>query len=174
LPAVGISAAIKGRYTSAWYGVQTAKATPFILLDAAAGITNMRFTVDNKLEDQGGVGFAVQDGVVFSEISCVTARDADGIPIAGCFDIGVRTGLNPTRFYLEHEDTDEVGRQIVLETEISPPVEPVQANSAYSIWSIAINDTNAYNIGAEVDGVKISLTDKHALDDFPDLPDCAA
>jgi hypothetical protein len=86
----------------------------------------------------------------------------------------VRNGLNPTRVYLERDAPDSVGRQIVLESEISPPVQPVQANSTYSIWSIAINDTNAYNIGAEVDGVKISLTDKHALDDFPDLPDCAA
>ncbi|KAJ7288770.1 heme peroxidase, partial [Mycena rebaudengoi] len=87
LPAVGISTAINGRYTSAWYGFQTAEATPFILLDAAAGITNMRFTVDNKLEDQRGVGFAVQDGVVFSETSCATPRD-EGFPIAGRFDIG--------------------------------------------------------------------------------------
>ncbi|KAJ7279989.1 heme peroxidase [Mycena rebaudengoi] len=174
LPAVGISSAINGRYTSAWYGFQTAKATPFILLDAAAGITNMRFTVDNKLEDQGGVGFAMQDGVVFSETSCVTARSDEGSPIAGRFDIGVRTGLNPSRVYLEREDTDEVGRQIVLETEISPPAQLAQANSAYSIWSIAINDQHAYNIGAEIDGVKISLTDTHALNAFPELPDCPA
>jgi hypothetical protein len=39
-------------------------------LDAAAGITNMRFMVDGKLEDQGSVGFAVQDAVVFSTTSC--------------------------------------------------------------------------------------------------------
>ncbi|KAJ7274209.1 heme peroxidase [Mycena rebaudengoi] len=173
LPFDSVHTVIGARYTSAWYGFPT-KATPFMLLDAAAGITKMRFTVDNKLEDQGGIGFEVQDGVVFAETSCVTARDAEGIPTAGHFDIGVRNGLNPTRVYLERDAPDSVGRQIVLESEISPPVQPVQANSTYSIWSIAINDTNAYNIGAEVDGVKISLTDKHALDDFPDLPDCAA
>jgi hypothetical protein len=39
-------------------------------LDAAAGITTMRFMVDGKVEDQGGVGFAVQDAVVFSTTSC--------------------------------------------------------------------------------------------------------
>ncbi|KAJ7290721.1 heme peroxidase, partial [Mycena rebaudengoi] len=39
-------------------------------LDAAAGITNMQFMLNGKLEDQGGVGFAVQDSVVFSTTSC--------------------------------------------------------------------------------------------------------
>ncbi|KAJ7288767.1 heme peroxidase [Mycena rebaudengoi] len=174
LPALGISTATNKRYTAAWYGFDADHDTPFIFLDAAAGITKMRFAVDNKLEDQGGVGFPVQDGVVYSETSCVTARDADGIPIAGRFDIGVRTGLNPSRVYLERDATDDVGRHIVLETEISPPTQLAQANSAYSIWSISINDQNAYNIGAEIDGVKFSFTDSHRLDDFPALPDCAA
>ncbi|KAJ7288756.1 heme peroxidase [Mycena rebaudengoi] len=173
LPFVGVSTAISARYTSPWHGFQTAEATPFIFLDAAAGITNMRFTVDNKLEDQGGIGFAVQDGVVFSETSCVTAREANGFPLTGRFDIGVRNGLNPTRVYLEQELRDSIGRQIVEETEVSSPVQSVEANSAYSIWSVTVNDTGSYNIGAEVNGVKISLTDQHSLVNFG-FSDCAA
>jgi hypothetical protein len=42
-----------------------------ISLNAAAGITNMQFVVDGKLEDQGGVGFPVQDAVAFSTTSCL-------------------------------------------------------------------------------------------------------
>ncbi|KAJ7288673.1 hypothetical protein C8J57DRAFT_1214771 [Mycena rebaudengoi] len=68
---------------------------------------------------------------------------------------------------VEQQSLDSIGRQIVLETEISPPVQPVQANSAYSICSIAINDTNAYNLAAEVDVGKIVLTDKHELIELP-------
>lgn len=45
----------------------------------------MRFTVDGKVEDQGGVGFAVEDGYVFSASSCLTSTN----PIAGRFDIAV-------------------------------------------------------------------------------------
>jgi hypothetical protein len=90
LLAVGVSHAVRERYTAAWYGFRTAKDIPFISLDATAGITNMRFTVNSKLEDQGGVGFAVQDGVVFAETSCVTARNQFRFPTAARFDIGVR------------------------------------------------------------------------------------
>ncbi|KAJ6540857.1 heme peroxidase [Mycena vulgaris] len=59
-------------------------------LDAAAGITNMRFAVDGKLEDQGGFGFAVQGDISLPETSCSRR-----------FDVAVRTGLNPARVYLE-------------------------------------------------------------------------
>lgn len=90
-----------GRVQSTWYafnGTSNDDGTPGALsLDPAAGITRMRFTVDGKLEDQGGVGFAVQDGVVFSRSSCLTVAPADGedgsgsdSPIAGRFDIAVR------------------------------------------------------------------------------------
>jgi hypothetical protein len=42
-----------------------------ISLDAVAGITNMQFIIDGKLEDQGGVGFPMQDAVAFSATSCL-------------------------------------------------------------------------------------------------------
>jgi hypothetical protein len=37
----------------------------------------MRFLLNGKLEDQGGVGFAVQDGVVFSTSSRLTSSDGE-------------------------------------------------------------------------------------------------
>ncbi|KAJ6555642.1 putative L-ascorbate oxidase [Mycena vulgaris] len=163
LHASGVSTATAGRYSAAWYAFNATSDIPFLSLDPAAGITNMRFTVNNKLEDQGGVGFAVQDGVVFSTTSCVTSQDHS----AGRFDVAVRNGLNPTRVYLEQALFDSVQRPIIKETEIAPPAQPVVANAAYTIWSINITDHfAAYTVAAEVDGVKITTTDRHSLFEF--------
>ncbi|KAJ7084925.1 hypothetical protein C8R44DRAFT_753005 [Mycena epipterygia] len=43
-------------------------------LGAAAGIKSMRFVVDGKLEDQGGIGFPVQDGVLFSTSTSIVGN----------------------------------------------------------------------------------------------------
>jgi hypothetical protein len=56
---------------------------------------------------------------------------------------------------------DSVDRQIVVETEIPRPMQPVSANANYSIWSIELTDENSYFIGAEVDGVKFSGNDDY-------------
>jgi hypothetical protein len=42
--------------------------------------------VGNKLEDQGGRGFTVDDRIAFSASSCLSSED----PITGRFDIAVR------------------------------------------------------------------------------------
>ncbi|KAJ6542186.1 heme peroxidase [Mycena vulgaris] len=159
-----VSFAMGGRVSATRYFFNgTDPDEPFLLLDAAAGISSMRFTVDNKLENQGGIGFAMQDGVVFSNSSCLTSQD----PIAGRFDIAVRNGLNPARVYLEHEEKDAVNRTFVVETKVTRPAQPVAANSAYSIWSINLTDeSELYTIGSEVYGVKFSTPDLHSLSDF--------
>ncbi|KAJ7696305.1 hypothetical protein B0H17DRAFT_1131084 [Mycena rosella] len=87
----GVSTATVGRYSAGWYSFNETEDVPFLSLDPTAVITNMRFTVTNKLEDQG-IGFAVQDSLVFSETSCTTSQN----PIVGRFDVAVRDGLNPT------------------------------------------------------------------------------
>ncbi|KAJ6589732.1 hypothetical protein B0H19DRAFT_1249252 [Mycena capillaripes] len=132
-----------------------------LLLSPAAGITTMRFLVNGKLEDQGGVGFAVQNGMMFSTSSCLTPEN----PLKGRFDIAVRNGFNPTRVYLEQEMLDEVNRTVVVETDITPPATPVPAgNNAYSLCSIHTDNTKTFTIGAEVNGVKYSTPDGHPLD----------
>jgi hypothetical protein len=72
-----------GRNTGAYYAVPQ----PFLAIDAAAGITKMSFTVDDRLEDQGGLGFPLQDGVVLSTSSCVDFSFNGSI--SGHIDIGV-------------------------------------------------------------------------------------
>ncbi|KAJ6570921.1 heme peroxidase [Mycena vulgaris] len=155
LSASGVSTTTAKRYSAAWYAFSS------LTFDATAGITTMRFAVDNKLEDQGGVGFAIQDGIVFSNTSCIASQNA------GRLDVAVRNGVSPTRVYLETESRDGVNRPIVVETDIAPPAQPVAANAAYSIWSVALADRLTYTIAAEVDGVKILADGKHTLGAFP-------
>ncbi|KAJ6578269.1 heme peroxidase [Mycena capillaripes] len=140
------STAMGARVQSSWYAFNE------LSVDPTAGITVMRFVVDGKVEDQGGVGFAVQDGC------------APGLL--------VRNGLNVTRVYLEQEVKDSMDRTSVQETDIAAPVQPVAAGTAYSLWSIDLSDENTYTIGAEVDGVKYSTIDAHSLSGFG-LPLCA-
>jgi hypothetical protein len=84
----GSSSAMGGRVTSSWYVFNRTDdgSAASLSIDPAAGITLMRFEVNGELEDQDGVGFAVQDGVVFSTSSCLTSAD----PPKGRFDIAVR------------------------------------------------------------------------------------
>ncbi|KAJ7901363.1 heme peroxidase [Mycena leptocephala] len=172
-----------GRTPTAWYVFSDAAADSvgFLAVDAKAGITNMHFVVDGKVEDQGGVGFAVDDRVVFSKTSCRTSSDTSSP--AARFDVGVRNGVHPTRVYLEQDTFDDVPLPIIVETNIPPPppAHPGASGAAYTIWSVtvAVNVTNPfdtiqYSIGAEIDGVKITdfngngnTNGQHVLTDLP-------
>ncbi|KAJ6464906.1 hypothetical protein C8R45DRAFT_939751 [Mycena sanguinolenta] len=143
-------------------GNATWASPPFLLY----GRLSLSFVIDGQLEDQGGLGFALQDGFMFSQTSCLF-----GDPVVGKFDVAVRNGVNPARVYLEQLITDSVQRVSVSEIDIVPPSEPVAANAAYSLWSINTTAaTTFYGIGAEIDGVKYSTTDTHAMILFPPCP----
>ncbi|PPQ66407.1 hypothetical protein CVT26_011276 [Gymnopilus dilepis] len=163
----GLSSAVAGKYTAAWYTFNTTAEEPFEELDPVAGITRMRFLVDGQMEDQGGVGFVVQDGVVFSNSSCATSQN----PYSGRLDIAVRNGFNPARVYLERQATDDVQRPIVVETDVKPSTHTANATGPYAIWSIDLTDANKtvlYTIGFELaDGKTYSTNDQHRLLDFP-------
>ncbi|KAJ7494262.1 heme peroxidase [Mycena galericulata] len=165
----GISSSSGGRHSAAWYTFNATVSSTFLLLDPAAGITNMQFIVDGVVEDQGGVGFAVQDAFAFSETSCVTAmNDTTHFPSAGRFDVAIRNNANPTRVYLEQVARDSVQRPTITEIDIAPPAHPVAANAAYNLWSINLTDAFAqYTIGAEIGGVRYSTNDDHSLLEFP-------
>ncbi|KAJ6474385.1 heme peroxidase [Mycena vulgaris] len=164
------------RTPAAWYlFAPTPPQTQFIPLDPVAGMTTMRFSVDGALENQGGVGFAVDDRVVFSESSCRTS--ADSTNLAARYDVAVRNGVNPTRVYLEEDTFDDVPLSIVVETDIPPPTQPIAPNPAYTIWSVQVSvnltnpfDTIKYSVGAEIDGVKITDNGGHVLTDLPLCP----
>ncbi|KAJ6526715.1 heme peroxidase [Mycena capillaripes] len=157
------------RTTAAWYAFDD----PGLSLNATAGVTRMRFVVDGKVYDQGGVGFPVQDGVAFSTTSCLTAPNAS--PLQGRFDIAVRKTANVTRVFLEQEVKDSVGRITVVETDFPKPA-PANAvsagtSTAYVMWSMNMTQTSTKRtIGAEINGVKMS-TGRVAL--LSNLPVCA-
>ncbi|KAJ7186110.1 heme peroxidase [Mycena filopes] len=135
----------------------------FLALAPAVGITSMSFTVDGKLEDQGGVGFAVEDRVVFALSSCLTSAD----PPKGRFDIAVRNDANPTRVFLELDVKDAVNRTSVKETDLVRPEQAISVGAgSYSLWSIDLADSNKYTIGAEIDGDRFSSIDVHSLGDL--------
>ncbi|KAJ7754580.1 heme peroxidase [Mycena metata] len=135
-----------------------------LLLDPAAGITTMRFSVDGKLEDQGGVGFAVQDGFAFSTTSCFF--DNNG---TAQYDVAVRNGVNLTSLYIETEQRDNTGHVGVTETANFAPSGRT-ANAAYSIWTVNLSGSPFTRyVGAEIDGVKFSTA---LVIPLPALPSC--
>ncbi|KAF7342268.1 Peroxidase [Mycena venus] len=142
-----------GRYNAAWYVFDHIATPALARLDAVAGITSIRFTVDNKLEDQGGVGFAVQDDIMFAASSCFTLDSNNGD--TGRFDVAVRTGVDPTRVYLEQSARDSVDRPTTIEIDLTP--HPVDPNATFGIWSItqALSFTS-FTIGAEIGGAKVT------------------
>ncbi|KAJ6495222.1 heme peroxidase [Mycena sanguinolenta] len=153
----GTGSATVGKYTSTWYRFN---GTTGVSLDPGAGVTSLSFVVNGALEDQGGVGFAVQDAFMYSATSCEFATT----PATGRIDVAVRNDANVTRVYLEQTVTDSVGRISVTQIDIAQPAVPVPANLAYSLWSINLpNPSTLYNIGAEIDGVQYSTPEQHSV-----------
>jgi hypothetical protein len=76
----GTSSAINDRYSALWYGLDN------FAFDGLTGIKTMRFTVNGELEDQDGLGFVVDDRVLFSASSCLFSPH----PLAGRLDVAVR------------------------------------------------------------------------------------
>ncbi|KAJ7092101.1 hypothetical protein C8R43DRAFT_1141947 [Mycena crocata] len=144
LRAAGVSTAISAAATAV---VRVPQRDGRVLrLDLAAGITNMRFVIDGKLEDQGGVGFC---------------------PLAGRLNVAVRNGTNATRVYVELETRDSVDRPALVETDLAPSTSPVGANAAYFIWTLDLathfsGGLTTHTIGAAVDGVKIVASQRQS------------
>ncbi|KAJ6471466.1 putative L-ascorbate oxidase [Mycena sanguinolenta] len=160
---VGVSSSTGGKYNAAWYWFNPTNPFGFLSLDAVAGVTSMSFVVDGTVENQGGVGFALQDGFMLSQTSC-----SSGAPVVGRVDIAVRNGVNPTRVYLESITRDSVQRVVVTEIDLTPPTNPVVVNSAYVLWSMDLTDQSLeFTLGAEIDGVKYSTLNVLSFEEFP-------
>ncbi|KAJ7891536.1 heme peroxidase [Mycena leptocephala] len=142
-----------GRHNATWY-VFTQNTNPALgSLDPAAGITSIRFTVNNKLEDQGGVGFAIQDDIMFAASSCFTANINGDI---GTLDVAVSArGRKPLARVSRGALDSITGLPTIVEIDLTP--QPVTANATYAIWRITkLPPFVSYTIGAEIDGVKVT------------------
>ncbi|KAJ6473767.1 heme peroxidase [Mycena sanguinolenta] len=134
-------------------------------LDATAGITNMRFIVDGQLEDQGGVGFAVQDAVVFSTTSCFFDNNR-----TAQYNVAVRNGVHVTSVYIETQARDSSGHVGITETDFFSPDSTVAVNTAYTIWTLNLAGSPLTRyVGAEINGVKSSMA---LFIPLPALPTC--
>ncbi|KAJ7473684.1 heme peroxidase [Mycena galericulata] len=166
----GTGSSTGGRYNSVWYAINDTTAT--VPLEPAAGVKSLSFVVDGILENQGGIGFAVQDSFMMSQTSCLTTN----FPLEGHLDVAVRNGVNLERLYVEQVTSDSVNRLFVVEIDIPRPAKPVAINSAYSLWSLNLTNAtftqelfNAY-LGAEINGVKYTNT----IPSLFGLPPCAS
>ncbi|KAJ7851197.1 heme peroxidase [Mycena leptocephala] len=142
------SSSTGGKYTAAWYTFNDTDPFGPISLNATAGLKSLRFVVDDRLEDQGRLGFAIQDSFMFSETTCRTPQG----PFAGQLDVAVRNDVNPTRVYVEQVTTDSVQRPSIVELEIPrpAPAQHVAANPAYSLWSLNFtNSIGPFYIGGD-------------------------
>ncbi|KAJ7138643.1 heme peroxidase [Mycena filopes] len=152
-----------------WYsfGPQT-DAGQVLALDPAAGIKSMRFVVDGEVMDQGGVGFAVQDGFMFSTTSCFKFYDNNR---TARYDIAVRKGTNLTSLYVETESSDPTGHVNVAQTAFFAPTGAAAPKAtAYAIWSLNLaGSADTRFVGAEIDGVKYSTA---LFTPLPALPSC--
>jgi hypothetical protein len=83
----GTSSATHGKHSAAWYGFNDTVPHSPIGLDPVAGVKSLSFVVNGKLEDQGGLGFAVQDGYMLSATSCSMGNN----PLTGRVDVAVRS-----------------------------------------------------------------------------------
>ncbi|KAF8180537.1 heme peroxidase [Mycena galopus ATCC 62051] len=156
-----------GRSTAAWYTFSPSGESSFLSLDTVAGITSMSFAVDNIIEDQDGVGFAVQDDVVFSSSSCCCTGGGDL----------VRNDVAPTLVYLQFESLDDTGRPVVVDIGIPPPNSSSMENTtAYTIWSVGLPFLQTLpagfvaSLGVEIDGVNSTRSGPVKLVDFEPCP----
>ncbi|KAJ7032715.1 heme peroxidase [Mycena alexandri] len=156
LSAADVETASGGRYTASWFN------TPILTLRAVAGITNMRFSVDGTVEDQGGIGFPVQDTLMWSKSTCFAFINANTI---GELYVAVRNTVTPTRVYVEIPGRDNVSRPIVTAVDLTQ--QPMTINATYTIWSGQVTNKFTFlGIGAEIDGVTVSRDDLRSNNNF--------
>ncbi|KAK6980677.1 peroxidase [Favolaschia claudopus] len=141
-----------------------------LALDAAAGIVNMQFMLDGKLQTQqdagAGVDFAVQDAVVFSTTSCFFGDNA-----TARYDMAVRKTANVKSVYIETETRDDSSHIGVTETDFFSPDPNAAVNSAYTIWTLNVGGSfDTRYVGAEIDGVKYTMG--KLFTPLPALPSC--
>ncbi|KAK7008397.1 peroxidase [Favolaschia claudopus] len=140
-----------------------------IALDAAAGIVNMQFMLDGKLQtqqDEKTVDFAVQDSVVLSSTSCFYGNNA-----TARIDVAVRLSAKTAAasvksLYIEIEDRSSVTKSDFFAVDSSAKV-----NEAYTMWSVNIPGSPFNrNVGAEIDGVEVVVA--KVMRTLPALPSC--
>ncbi|KAH7101154.1 heme peroxidase [Auriculariales sp. MPI-PUGE-AT-0066] len=122
------------RISTAWYWFPEEQAN--IVLDEARGISSLAFTVDGQQEHQGGLGFAIDDTVLFAASSCTSNPNS----IYGRIDVAVRCNLSPSKVYIKSYAFDSETAELITE-EFALSLSSSSAAGSYEIWSVSLGAT---------------------------------
>ncbi|EJD44732.1 hypothetical protein AURDEDRAFT_35480, partial [Auricularia subglabra TFB-10046 SS5] len=129
-----VTTALGGKRTAVWYNVPAG-----VMLDAARGPSKFWYTADGVVHDQHGLGFPIQDAVMWSASTCAVSNDT------------VRSDLKPTRVWLQHDGLDFLTLLPKTETRDVPAPE-APGSGPYAIWSLELHSQAGWFPGAEIDG----------------------
>ncbi|KZV89491.1 heme peroxidase [Exidia glandulosa HHB12029] len=179
-----VGSALGGRITSMWYSLHNATSSQsFLTLDAAKSNSISKFSVlidegngsGPRVEDQGGIGFRIEDTLMWSSSSCAPTFGT------GRLDIAVRKGTSPSRVWVEVDAFSfDLGNVPIEPNAYNASLVEPQAgdDEPYEIWRVDINGEVDlfvdYGIYAEVNGVRImavGVRNGGDLDSCTDAPE---
>ncbi|TCD65073.1 hypothetical protein EIP91_003275 [Steccherinum ochraceum] len=135
---------------SLWYDL------PAISVNATQSISSFWFEVDGKVEDQNGVGYAMQDIVMMSNGSCLLLGDGTNVQLVLKF--AIRADVKPSRVYLKADALDSSNAPIVQTTDL-PLTTPESTLSGYNVWSATVaSPINGWTVAVDVDGKTYETT----------------
>nr|VWO95589.1 Histidine kinase [Ganoderma boninense] len=159
-----------GTFGAQWYSIGPLSDN-FTVVDAATGISKFWFEVDEgngsagTTEDQGGLGFAVQDVVMVANSSCIVESTG-----TARIQIAVRADKTPSRVYVEYDLFAGAAGSgatwiTVNTTDAQPAATQKRAGEAYAFWTadlpssaLAHSINQKVNVAADIDGAKLSTS----------------
>ncbi|KAH7101145.1 heme peroxidase [Auriculariales sp. MPI-PUGE-AT-0066] len=119
------------RVSTAWYWFPEEQSN--IIIDETRGVGSLVFNVNGQQEDQGGLGFAIDDTVLFAASSCTSNSNS----LLGRIDVAVRRGLSPSKVYIKSYAFDRNTAELITE-EFELILSSSPAAGSYDIWSISL------------------------------------
>lgn len=151
-----VTTALGGRRSAVWYNLPAG-----VKLDAAKGASKFWYTVNGVKHDQHGLGFPLQDSVMWSASTCAlnetTAR----------FDVAVRSDVKPTRVWLQFDGLDFITLTPKTQTKDVPAPAKTPGKGPYTIWSLELESPSAWFVGAEIGGKTVFSRAKKAVEELP-------
>ncbi|PIL35211.1 hypothetical protein GSI_03001 [Ganoderma sinense ZZ0214-1] len=164
---MGATALYDGTFDAQWYNIGPLSDN-FTVIDAATGISKFWFEVDEgnaTMEDQGGVGFAVQDVVMVANSSCVVQSTG-----TARIQIAVRADKTPSRVYIEYDlfagSAGSGATWITVNTtDAHAAASQKRAGETYEFWTADLSSSalahsinQRVNVAADIDGAKVSTS----------------
>ncbi|KAH8101415.1 heme peroxidase [Cristinia sonorae] len=109
-----------------------------VIIDAIHSISTFWFEVSHgdgsmTVEDQGGVGFQLQDVVMLASSTCSTSSGQVSL------DFVIRADIEPSRVYVRSDAFDDTQSPITTTIDIPPPTVLPTVVSGYRAWSAVVS-----------------------------------